>query len=424
MKNRQKKETEGRNQNDREWLLESESGSYLARLSSIESKGLKPKQSLQSHQYQEFSAYLATKVSYRTAIEIMQRSWHQAEGEMLKRSTYEERIESAGSALAEAIVRKSENILAEFGVDSNGIINEKSSIPSSAKTPLLPPIKGESEVRAQIREYNRGREADEKIKYGFRTEEIETSDKDCCYISIDDILVKHQKDSKGKGSKKKQKFVSNTVVHIQKEGQSYTLTAAGLDVAMKCLMSFLLSNHLLEDTRLIFFSDGATSIREAIEKYFSFRQHTLILDWFHLENKCTQFLSMGVKGSMEQRKAIKSKLAAILWAGNVEKAKKYIGDINKKNIKSQKQLDDLIAYLDRKSQNIACYAIRKVFGLRTSSNLVEKANDRVVGVRQKKKGMSWSTLGSHALATLTAASINGGLSDWFFKREIAFKMVA
>lgn len=392
------------------------------RLSSTFRTGLKPKQRLQSRQYQDFSIFLATKVSYRVAIEIMQRAWHQDGTEILKRSTYEERIESVGASLNEAIEKKSETILSGFGIEASAIITENAAIPLAVKSPSLPAEKGEPEIRFQIREFNRGRESETKIRYCNRTQHIEGSEKRCCYISIDDILVKSQKDNRIKGHKKAHKFVSNTVVHIQYEEHSYTLTAAGLDKAMKRTLAFLLSNHLLEDSRLIFFSDGAACIRDAIDKYFSFREYTLILDWYHLKLKCDQFLSMGIKGSKEQRKCIKEKLAAILWAGNVDKAKQYVQGLSRKFVKNLDKLKELIAYLDRKSPNIASYALRDAFGLRNSSNLVEKANDRVVAVRQKKKGMSWSNQGSNALAIINAVRINGELSDWILKKEIPFKM--
>lgn len=339
--------------------MESEGGHYILSLGQAAGKGLKPKQKIQSLQLQDFSAYLATKVSYRDAVDIMKRSWHQSEEENIKKSTFDERIESAGSILSEAIYSKSETILADYGVDTSGIINTETAVPEAAKNPSLPSAKGEKEVRTQIREHNRGRTADTKVRYGSRTTDIEDSAERCCYVSIDDVLVKSQKSSRKKGSTREQKFVSNTVVHIQYDGHSYVLTSLGLDKAMKCTVAFLLFNHLLEDSRLIFFSDGATSIRDAIQKYFAFRQYSLILDWFHLENKCEQYLSMGVKGSKEKRKAIKKELSDILWAGNVQKAKAYISSIPKKNVKNAKHLEDLSAYLDRKDPYIACYAIRK-----------------------------------------------------------------
>lgn len=327
-----------------------------------------------------------------------------------------------GVSLSNIQEHKAETILADFKIGPRGLITGDSKVPSSVRNPILPPEMDESAVIDKITEYNHGRKTATQVKNGKRTENLEASADCVCYVSIDDILVKSQKECRNKAGKKTRKFVSNTVIHIQYKEYSYTLTTSGKEKAMKLLIAFLLYNHLLEDTRLIFFSDGATSIRDDIQKYFSFREYTLILDWFHLENKCKQFLSMGVKGSKVERQTIRKELAAILWAGNVEEAKCYIKDIRKKNIKNQKQLEELVAYLDRKSPYITCYALRKEFGLRNSSNLVEKDNDRVVAMRQKNKGMSWSKLGSSSLAVITAADICGELDNWIYKKDIIFKM--
>ena len=65
-----------------------------------------------------------------------------------------------------------------------------------------------------------------------------------------------------------------------------------------------------------------------------------------------------------------------------------------------------------------------VYRVRNAVFFIEKANDRVVAARQKKKGMSWSNLGSNALAVISAVSINGELSNWIYKRDFPFRMAA
>ena len=350
----------------------------------------------------------------------MNLSWRRTGDESLHRSTYEERIEAIGASLSEYYEQKSESILSEYGIGSDGLVQENSTIPSQAREPELLPDKDEKEIRLQIRNYNRGRKSETKIKYSKQLASIENSAENCCYVSVDDVLVKRQKSTRVRKRKEEQRFVSNTVIHIQYKNHTYALTANSQDKAFVRLLAFLLSNHLLENTRLIFFSDGATSIRDAIQKYFSFREYTLILDWFHLANKCNQYLSMGIKGTMEERKQIKAELVSILFAGNVD----FMANLNKKNIKNQKQLDDLAAYLDRKSPYIVCYALRKRFGLRNSSNPVEKTNDRVVSFRQKNHGMSWSKIGSCALALISATNINDDLRDWIYNKRLGFKMAS
>lgn len=180
----------------------------------------------------------------------------------------------------------------------------------------------------------------------------------------------------------------------------------------------------MKSGRLVFISDGARVIKEYVQKYFGFKQLYYILDWFHLEKKCEQFMSMGIKGTMDKKREIKDKLISILWTGNVEEAKSYVGKIKKKHVKSQKQLDDLCAYLDRKKYDIPCYALRSMAGVRNSSNPIEKANDIIVAQRQKHKGMSWSKKGSSALATITATCSNCETGNWLSSGKIEFKMAS
>ncbi len=68
--------------------------------------------------------------------------------------------------------------------------------------------------------------------------------------------------------------------------------------------------------------------------------------------------------------------------------------------------EELASYIERKSLNITCYDLRRKLGLRVSSNRVEKANDLIVGQRQKHNGMSWSSDGSGALAAVSMLMLN------------------
>ena len=234
--------------------------------------------------------------------------------------------------------------------------------------------------------------------------------------------MRFQKPERKGKCKKNRSFIENTVIHIQADDRQYTLTAIGMDKAFKLLVAFLLENRLLEDHRLVFFSDGATCIRDGIEKYFGFRQHTLILDWLHLEKKCNEFLSMALKGTKDEKLLIKKKLASILWTGRHEKAIKYLEALKNSQIRNPKKIEELKGYINRKSPNMACYALRHELGLRISSNRVEKANDLVVATRQKHNGMSWSRKGSGALAIIAATMINGEMKGWMTGHRIEYRM--
>lgn len=386
---------------------------------------LKPKQRIYSMLFSGFLLDLVRDNSFRDSASLINKAMHRKEGEEVSFKTLEEYAERTGAGINEVMETLACQILQGYGIDAeDGLVTEVASIPDAARRPVLPETLAESELQTMTEEYN-GKHEDRREHISTPVAAgIEKTADDCCYISVDGILVKAQKDSREYGSKRESKFIENTVVHVQCGDKSYRFTAPDMLCAFRVLMAFLLSNNLMENTRLVFISDGARAIKEHVQKYFGFRQYYYFPDWFHLEKKCDQLMSMGIKGTMDEKREIKDKLTGILWAGNVEGAKSYVGKIEKKHVKSQKQLDDLCAYLDRKKDDIPCYALRSMAGVRNSSNPVEKANDIIVAQRQKHNGMSWSRKGSSALATITATCSNGEMDNWLSSGKIEFKMVA
>ena len=134
---------------------------------------------------------------------------------------------------------------------------------------------------------------------------------------------------------------------------------------------------------------------------------------------------MSVKGGKETRNLVLQKLLRILWAGNVEQAVSYLEQLDKTQLRPQNRIADLCGYFLKHRNHIPCYALRHHFGLRNSSNRVEKANDLVVAQRQKHNGMSWSCAGSAALAQIKALFVNNDAPNWLlYHRLSAFPTVA
>ena len=388
-------------------------------------KSLKPKQRLRSRSFCELNLRLVSKLSYRETADVLNRVLHRDESVSVKTSTLEDWVESYGESLSEGYMSKAEEILDSYDIDKqSGIISEGASLPPSVLNPELPAVIGEKQARHLITEYNRGRDRMTKLKYDDLASGIEEGPGKCCYISVDDIGVRFQKPERKGKCKKGRSFIENTVIHIQAEGKQYTLTAIGMDKAFKLLVAFLLENRLMEDYRLVFFSDGATCIRDNIEKHFGFRQYTIILDWLHLEKKCNEFLSMGIKGAKDEKLRIKKELASILWTGRHQNAICYLESLKKSQVRNAVKIEELKDYIRRKSPNLTCYALRHELNLRISSNRVEKANDLVVAARQKHNGMSWSKNGSGALAVITVTVINGELDRWMTKHRIDYRMAS
>lgn len=346
----------------------------------------------------------------------------------MKSRTLADFIENYGCAVSSHLKETAENILEKHGFDSDTALPDTETVlPESITAPKIFASEQEKttwkeELDTNTAEINMQREEEEQIKHQELLNDIEHSEERCCYISIDDIGVKHQKDKRQDGGSKTGRYVENTVVHIQADKKSYYLTAIGMRNAFAILLAFLLENHLLENRHLVFFADGARDIRNHIEEYFSFCHYTVILDWYHLKKKCKEYISSSVKGKKEQKNDIIQKLLRMLWVGNVEESILYLEGLAPELVKSTYWMEQLTGYLKRKKPQVACYALRAALGLRNSSNRVEKANDMLVAQRQKHNGMSWSFQGSGALAAITMILLNGESEQWMHTHTLSFAM--
>ena len=181
----------------------------------------------------------------------------------------------------------------------------------------------------------------------------------------------------------------------------------------------MLNNNIAGCGNLVFFIDGARDLQNSILDMYGWRSYEIILDWFHLEKKCKELLSMVIKGKFVKA-IVLTTLLSYLWLGKVDKAIEYLRNLDMNSIKNEKKLNELIGYFNRNS-NIPCYALRKELGLKTSSNSVEKANDNIVANRQKHNGTSWSKCGTVSLASVTTMFKNKEQDNWIKRRTFGFK---
>jgi len=363
---------------------------------------------------------LTTITTYRNACNLLNSIFHRSGDDTFKLRTVSDNIESDGNEITEILETKSAEILKHASFDpESGLPLNPESLSEGIRNPSFRRM-NKAEIRKLTAPYNKVRDRECQIKRWDLLNNIELDPGDCVYISIDDVGVKHQKDTRKDGGTKEGKYVENTVIHIQSVEGEYTLTGIGMDNALKLLLAYLLKNNLLENRQLIFFSDGARNIRNGIEKYFDFCPSIHMLDWYHLEKRMTELTSMALKGTKSERYAIREHMDSMLWAGNVDDTIKYLKGLAPKNVKNNTKLKEAIDYLERKKDFICCYAIRKLLGYRNSSNSAEKTNDLIVAERQKHNGMSWSSNGSHALAIVTASVRNGEIDNWLHGKPIRF----
>ncbi len=244
-------------------------------------------------------------------------------------------------------------------------------------------------------------------------------------VSIDDVTPKRQKNNREtpKVTHHDRKYVHDTITHIEFGGKKYVL---GGDCTKTCLWhlnGFLLFNSLF-GKRLQIFTDGHRALNATILKHFNWYENIqIILDWYHLNKKFKENLSMAMKGR-DLRNAVLDDLMPLLWHGLTNKAITYLESIDSSKIKNDKYSQKLIEYLNHNKAYIPNYDLRKRLKLRNSSNVGEKMNDLVVSNRQKKNGMSWVKKGSLNLALITTLKINHEYKNWFRNRELKFRLVA
>jgi hypothetical protein len=155
-------------------------------------------------------------------------------------------------------------------------------------------------------------------------------------------------------------------------------------------------------------TDGARSIRADLTSVFG-SQVTVILDWYHLEKRVYQHLSQCAHAKTE-REAWEHTLLGFLWQGQVTDA---LGFVEGLSVRTPNARTELVGYLEKHASEIIDYGRRKESGKPIGSGRMEKAVDQVIGMRQKKKGMSWTAKGSRALAALKMAELNGQWNQLF-----------
>lgn len=375
-------------------------------------------QHLLSLSYQELSMQMCSITSYRNAVAILNRMIRRGTQDSISLRTLSDFIVKAGEEIAAYQETFAEQVLEEHGFDPEHVVPNSPPRNEIARpqTKEIP----QSRVEKAVTACNRTRTEQEKvepIRLQMRLEEpCQTT-----YVSIDEIGVTRQKDSRTKESARDTKYVENTVVQITHGIGKYVFAGVEMKRVMKTLLAFLLFHDLLVDKDLVFFTDGARNLRNSIETLFAFRPYTIILDWYHLEKKCREYLSSALRGKAI-RDQILEKVLSYLWVGNTEMATVFLLGLGEDKVRNRDWLENLVKYLDRNYSYIPCYALRKELGLKNSSNLVEKANDMVVAQRQKHNGMSWSRKGSAALSHIRAVYLNGEQEAWNQTKSLRFCM--
>lgn len=372
--------------------------------------------------------------SYREAADKINLHFSRKDKTALKFRTIADQVEVIGEEINSYISSMTDQVLEEHRFNpETGLPLELASLPDSY---VNPEPCGEDDkkqkahcelVKKAVKEINSERSESDRIrrKPSVLSKEVELDYNNCVYICIDDVGVKHQKESRKDKEKNSGKvYVQTTDINIEYQGKKYSIANVGMSEAFRRLIAYLLKNDLIANKKLIFLTDGAQDIRKSIETFFPFlnADKAIILDWFHLRKHCYETMSMAIKGKKDYKHKIQAEFNRLIWIGEIDQSIEYLEKIDKEHIKNPFKLKETIEYLRRKKPYVRCYALRAELGLPNSSNPVEKDNDLNVAARQKHNGMSWSNKGSGSLSKITVAFRNQEMNQWLNTKTIPFTM--
>jgi hypothetical protein len=367
-----------------------------------------PREKWYSPRLKELESMLITQTSARKTAELLNRIRNHVNS--IISTTTRNHAEKNGLNVQDSVSQKTEEILEEANHDNR--VNEspkpKDSFDSSYQM-------NPSQVDAAAKTL--------KIsKYNYNSNDFEEPTR-TTNISVDEICVKGQNPKRPMPPKlEKMKHIFTSVAHIENQNGSYTLIDKSIQSLLRQVTAFLYYNSILNNDQLVFFTDGAKEIHDKIRSMFPYTKFKIILDWFHLEKKFKEFLSLAFSGK-KHRNEFLNIVRPALWRGDVDGAINLLEKVDSSIIKNPTPLIQLVTYLNRVREFIPHYALRKELGLKNSSNRVEKSNDIVIAKRQKNNGMSWSPEGSLGLAALTCLKNNGELKNWVYNQTILFKLV-
>lgn len=236
-------------------------------------------------------------------------------------------------------------------------------------------------------------------------------------VLTDAIGVKAQKPTRDKPgatpTKKQAKRHDTSVLLLQKPGGDFHYLMGSTDKAVSLVE--VAEARVRREWRgratplpVVALTDGARPIRLDLLALFG-AGVTILLDWYHLEKRVYQHLSMSAH-SKSERESWEKAVLGFLWQGQVSQALSFLWGLSPRNAEA---LSELIGYLEKHAGEIIDYERRSAAGKWVGSGRMEKAVDQVIGMRQKKKGMSWSEQGSRTLAQLKIAELNGQWDQLF-----------
>jgi hypothetical protein len=231
-------------------------------------------------------------------------------------------------------------------------------------------------------------------------------------------------DSQSNGAADKKIWVRTDVVLLEKKKGGFEYITGVIDPEGKELLPLadIVKSKVIQEygderkpLNIVAITDGAKDIRGRLLAIFGMTV-VIILDWFHLDKKVRELMSMIAPTKTEKETYLKFILDR-LWRGQTKAVLDYLRAAVK--TKNPEKLTELIGYIEKHQSEIIDYQRRQRSGKVIGSGRIEKCGDQVIGHRQKKKGMSWSKVGSRSLGILKVAELNNQWRELWFANEAA-----
>lgn len=220
--------------------------------------------------------------------------------------------------------------------------------------------------------------------------------------------------------KKPKKKVTTDIIMLEKKSGEFEYLMSAINEEGKELVSLedIVRSKLIREygkeenpLNIVAIVDGAKNIHLRLLRIFGV-VITIILDWYHLCKKLRELMSMIARNKKERLRHLKF-LFNHLWRGKSQEVLTYLR--TEVIARNQGKLSELITYIEKHKPEIIDYKSRKEAGKTIGSGRMEKGVDQVIGFRQKKKGMSWSKIGSHSLGILKIAELNNKWEELWFQ---------
>ena len=306
--------------------LDSQFGSDDCLLPHRITRYLNSKEHLRTCRLQMFMHLCATDVSYGKGHELINYLLaREASSSKLALSTYGDAERKTGAQLEAAVSNATAKALAKYGFDPDtGVLVKPErftptfELLSNVKEPLI--IEGvlDSLFAAE------NQEVDLNLCKAISNEQGPSVN-----ICTDGVLSKQQKEQRltaaraaaGESVPVKEgtqyNDVNNATVLVSGFQPAYFTGRTPQQVLLQVL-AFLLENNLIFSHRLIFFTDGASNLKVAIERIFGFIKYKHFLDWHHVNKRCAQLISQAVTGTIQEKKMLLKRICAFLWFGNTD----------------------------------------------------------------------------------------------------------